>query len=509
LEEYPWIYQRSEFDSAGEVFELVFVGDILAGRSAEPRLSFEIPAAFQKADLLVGNLEGVIADFTATVAPERAPYHLAGDSETAFALASAGFDLLGVANNHALDLKEPGLKATVQILEQAGIAWVGAGERKDQANQAWLRQFGSQRLAILAVNAVPSPQLSQSQPGWLPAAWEAGFIDSVQKARTESDLVIVMIHWGYEYQRQVDPAQRSIAQQCLEAGADFVIGSHPHVIQDLQVIPGDGQLHPKVIAYSLGNFVFDQGAVGNHDGMALRITLDHEGVRGVQAIPLQAGIQPMLIPPATAQAIVSQQLQAESNVAFECSPEACNTISIPDLSLRQVKGGVFGSGQSDLTGDLTAEQVRRESEQVIVYQEGVEAWRTPASWRILDAALGDPDWDGRNEIILAMLKPNDDGVLRSHPFIMGYRGGIFRNLWGGSAVGDPILEIELGNIDETPESELIVLEERDSGLRAITVWDWHGWGFSLRWRSAEANYYNLRLALDASDQPAWVVASYR
>jgi hypothetical protein len=506
LAAYPWIYQRAGPPLSGsDTFHIILVGDILAGRGGKPPGSIQIPPAFQAADLLVGNLEGVFAEAEVIVAPGRLPYHLAGSAETAGSLEAVGFDLLGLANNHTLDLGSAGLQTTTQRLEQAGIAWVGAGESANKAGQARFWQAGPLKLAFLAVNIVPTPEHTAPGPGWRPAGWGEVFLNDLAAARQQADLVIVMAHWGYEYQPQVDPAQRRIAQRLLDGGADLVAGSHSHTVQEIQVVFQTALPGPQIVAYSLGNFIFDQGSMGNQDGLALHVVLDGSGIQGVQALPVQAGLQPTLITPDAAQSIVTGLISPTASVVFGCGANNCAVIDEPDLANRQQTVGLFWSGQCDLTGDQVDELVRREAGQVIVYQGGEETWRTPIEWRILDAALGDPDWDGRNEIVLAMLKPDADGVLRSHPFLMGYRGGIYRNLWGGSAVSDPILEIELGNVDEDPEPELIVLEERDSGLTAVTVWDWHGWGFSLRWRSPEALYQNLRLANDPNGGPAWIV----
>jgi hypothetical protein len=83
---------------------------------------------------------------------------------------------------------------------------------------------------------------------------------------------------------------------------------------------------------------------------------------------------------------------------------------------------------------------------------------------------------------------------RSHPFIIGYREGAYRILWGGSAVADPIHEVELGDVDGDGVQELVVLEEQGDGRnRAVSVWRWHGWGFSLVWRSPPDHYRDLTL----------------
>ena len=186
------------------------------------------------------------------------------------------------------------------------------------------------------------------------------------------------------------------------------------------------------------------------------------------------------------------------------SVEACRPINMPQTP----RTGPFRTGAIDLTGDGVKEQVQLEEQQVVVYRDGVEVWRGLPEWRVVDLALGDPNDDGRNELLLALWKPDAAGVPRdstervevSHPFIIGYREGAYRILWGGSAVADPIREVELGDVDGDGVQELIVLEERADG-RAVTVWRWHGWGFSLMWRSPPGRYRDLALIAGETGHP--------
>ena len=158
--------------------------------------------------------------------------------------------------------------------------------------------------------------------------------------------------------------------------------------------------------------------------------------------------------------------------------------------------GIFTTGQSDLDGDGKLEQISLQSGHVHIEGSGLPAWDSPVEWQVSDLALGDANNDGRQEVLLALRKADSSGVLLSHPFVLGYREGKWRILWGGSAVSDPIQEVALGDVDGDGQQELVVLEARHEGTgQSVSVWRWHGWGFSQVWRSEPRIYRNLRLTL--------------
>lgn len=177
-------------------------------------------------------------------------------------------------------------------------------------------------------------------------------------------------------------------------------------------------------------------------------------------------------------------------MCFSCDGEGCYPVEF----LTENGAGLFDRGEIDLTGDGAVERVQRQGERAVIYQDGVEVWKSPPEWRVVDLTLGDPNDDGRSEVLLAFWKQDDAGVSRSHPFIVGYRGGYYRELWGGSAVDVPIHEVELADVDGDGMQELIVLEEAGDGAeRAVAVWRWNQWWFSIVWRSPEGAYHDLRL----------------
>jgi hypothetical protein len=527
LAAYPWLYLRDgkALDAAEDAIEVIAVGDVMLGRevSGEPDPFGAAASWLRSADLALGNLECAIApeessrpDFAAPTPEQNSlqqPYHLVAPPKAAGLLREAGFDLLGLANNHALDRGLAGLADTARLLEAAGLAPFGAGPDLPSAYRPVVRSSGGLRLAFLGFNAVPSPrgpqwtgevrQAEQVLP-WTLAGWEREqALAAVRSARQEADAVIISIHWGYEYETRFDPLQREMAAALVEAGADLVLGHHPHVVQGVESMHRpDGS--EAFIAYSLGNFLFDQGFEQTGQGLALRIYFDQAGLRAVQGLPVFAGLRPALAPPGQTgplfERIAPQPAigsPSAKNIAFQCDAESCAEVELDALARTsdRLPGGRFTQGETDLTGDGLGERVSLEAGRVRIESptEGSD-WISPSEWQVLDLAAGDPNHDGRQELLLALRKPDRAGVLLSHPFVLGYRSGEYKILWGGSAASDPIVEVELGDLDGDGFQELAVLEELHAGQgMAVSVWRWNGWGFSQFWRSSPARYSGLQL----------------
>ncbi|MFO7537542.1 MAG: CapA family protein [Chloroflexota bacterium] len=509
LSVYPWLYLREGTPpAAGEGATLLAVGDVMLGRDvlAEPDPLADVSAWLATADLVLGNFEGVIADVAiADASPTPPGYDLRMPPAAAAHLRAAGFDVVGLANNHSLDLGAAGLEHSAAHLTTAGLAVIGAGPDRRTAVQPGLHMVNGVQLALLAFNAVPDPvgqdSILPNPHDWTRADWDTEMATAaVADARAQADAVIVSIHWGYEYQRHADPAQRRLAEALFAAGADLIVGHHPHVVQETAVQSG------RFVAYSLGNFVFDQGQGETGQGLALRAVFDAEGLLAVQALPVWAGPRPGLVALETAEMLLSRIRLPAPRIGFVCSRPAdlvCRPTDVPQAP----QTGPFWSGEIDLTGDGVPELVRQEGEQIIIYSEGTEVWRGLPEWRVVDLALGDANDDGRMEAILALWKEDEAGIRRSHPFIIGHRGGRYTLLWGGSAVALPIHELQLGDVTGEGVDNLVVLEEtaaghRDGQQRTISVWRWHGWGYTLLWRSPPGHYRDLVLLSGRDGQPA-------
>ena len=493
LTAYPWVdLSNLGWESLEDegVVSLVAVGDVLLGRGivVEDDPLRDAAPWLAEADLTLGNLEGVLASGGE---PRRAeaggdqPIILQGQPAGAGLLARSGFDLLGLANNHSLDLGPQGLHETAEHLRRAGMEPFGL-EGEDWV----LREMKGVRLAFLAFNALPDPFMAGACPvagtcSPQPRAWDPVQSPAAIRAADEAaDGVIVSIHWGYEYQLQPDPFQEEMAEQMLAAGADLVVGHHSHVVQRVMV------REEGAVAFSLGNFLFDQEGEETARGLALHAFFDRQGLRGLRLLPLRAGLQPRLLPLSEAETWLSRLYQKEARIAFSCAPEACTAVEAP----KDAPQSRFFAGQIDLTGDGKLETVRKAGERITIYEAGTAVWHSPEAWRVVDVALGDPNDDGRFEIMLAIRQVEEAGYERSQPYLVGYRGGRFDLLWGGRPVADPIRELEVGDVDGDGIDELVVIEETaDGSAQAVSIWRWAGWTFSKVWRSPLGAYSELAL----------------
>ena len=331
------------------------------------------------------------------IALDYTPYKLIIPPGALENLHATGFDLLSLANNHSLDAGIAGLQETISGLKASGIEPLGVSPAPT------IHDAGSFRIAFLALNLIPGGIVSD-----IVAAQEM-----VQDAREQADVVIVSIHWGLEYHLEPSPAQAQLAKQLSQAGADLVLGHHPHVVQPIEILSreeGDSQ-HDTFVAYSLGNFVFDQFDEHTNEGLALRILVDQDGLRAVQALPVEAGPRPRLASLQESNALLARVSPPPRRVGYACDVRECWSIPVP----QEERTGIFWTGEIDLTGDGVPETIRRSAQSVTIYQDGKAVWRSPPEWRVLDVAMGDPNDDGRAEVLLALNKPGREGNTHQSP----------------------------------------------------------------------------------------------
>ncbi|XEC93243.1 CapA family protein [Paenibacillus tarimensis] len=239
---------------------LAFVGDILLAGSVQDlmkRHGFDYPYAkalsyLSDADLTAGNLENPITE-RGTPA-ENKQYVFKGAPNLLPSLKEAGFDIVSLANNHTLDQGVEGLFDTMRHLDEAGIAHTGAGKDDTEAFTPTVLEANGIKVAYFGLSrVVPLNEwkADRNYPGVAETYNTTRAVNAIRKAEEEADVTVVLVHWGKELADDPEEYQRAFAREYIDAGADLVIGAHPHVLQGFEQYKG------KWIAYSLGNFIFN------------------------------------------------------------------------------------------------------------------------------------------------------------------------------------------------------------------------------------------------------------
>jgi poly-gamma-glutamate capsule biosynthesis protein CapA/YwtB (metallophosphatase superfamily)/uncharacterized membrane protein (UPF0127 family) len=236
----------------------LFVGDIMLDRKVEAQMGkngFDYPFAkikefLNKNDFVFGNLEGPISKNPTKFSLSAMTF--AFSDKVIAPLLDSNFKIFSLANNHTLNMYQEGLDGTKKLLTEAGIGWVG--DPLACSNDYVVKE----NLIFMAFNTTFSECNGEA------------IVPIVEKTKKDNPdkFLIVSMHWGAEYETSASQAQKNLAHKIIDAGADLIIGHHPHVVQDIE------QYKNKMIFYSLGNFIFDQYfSEETQQGLAVRLEI--------------------------------------------------------------------------------------------------------------------------------------------------------------------------------------------------------------------------------------------
>jgi hypothetical protein len=212
----------------------------------------KLAQSFAPFDHIVANLESPLVHQNEQAVPGKCT--LRGDIGWADVLKNAGINLVSIANNHMMDYGTQGLLSTIEALNKAGILYVGAGRNASKARAPAFIKIADKKIGFLARSTVEvsSPcYADQNKPG-VALFEKTELLSAVSKCRESADLVVVMLHWGIEHYHYPTPEQRYLAKKIVSAGANILLGHHPHVLQGEETINGT------LVSYSSGNFLFDE-----------------------------------------------------------------------------------------------------------------------------------------------------------------------------------------------------------------------------------------------------------
>jgi hypothetical protein len=235
--------------------KIVAIGDISFRGAREDLPSIDIfgqvTSLFRSSDLVIANLESPLVD-SGTPVPGKCT--LRGTTDWANVIKDAGIGFVSLANNHMMDYGVEGLKSTIKACKEAGLYYAGAGENIQEACEPVYINVKGNRIAILCRTSVivSSPSYATDKDPGVAFLESNETIDTISACTKKADFVILIIHWGIEDYLYPSKEQRQLANQFVEAGANLIIGHHPHVLQGIE------RIGKAFVVYSLGNFIFDE-----------------------------------------------------------------------------------------------------------------------------------------------------------------------------------------------------------------------------------------------------------
>lgn len=339
---------------AGDTVRLLFVGDVMLGRSVAPIVLADAHGVFadvrhiiSESDLALFNLESPL---TNREHEAKNPNVLEAPPEAADLLRAAGFDVADLANNHSGDAGLAGIRDSVAALADVGLRSVGVGGDGGGAAAPLIIDAGSIQIAILAFDLTWAGPIAGEDPGV--ATWDAGIVaDAVGAAHAVADVVVVGVHGGIEYRTESDdPMLQPAIDQLVGLGVDVVWGHGAHVVQPIYVADAAGTAGPTLAASSLGNFLFDQRIDETGSGAVLEVLANGEGVLAYRVgrtdhRDLRVRFLGWDLPEADAVVVEGQ---------WWSLPRAVDAVAdkVPSLADEDFQlGDVFDTALGDITGD--------------------------------------------------------------------------------------------------------------------------------------------------------------
>lgn len=318
------IYAKDANDP--EQITLTFAGDILFddsyavmgtmlqnGGNIANAISQEVITEMKSADIMMVNNEFPYSSRGTATAGKQFTFR--AKPSTVSYLDDLGVDIVSLANNHAYDYGEEAFLDTMTTLEEAGILYVGAGRNLKEARRPVYYIINNMKIAIVAATQIeksdyPDTKGATDSSAGVFRCWNGdNLISTIREARENSDFVIAYLHWGTENSSAIDWAQEKQAPEVVAAGADLIIGDHPHCLQKIEAVNG------VPVIYSLGNFWFNSKTV---DTGMVKITLNQDGLQSCQFLPcLQSGSKTTLLHDAEKERVLNEMRTLSPGVQID------------------------------------------------------------------------------------------------------------------------------------------------------------------------------------------------
>ena len=437
-------------ESSRKEVRLLFAGDVLLSRGVERQLSHDGQAlsralrpALSGADWVMGNLEGAVGSpDDCCTSPLDAPcFPIRG--ELIHLLHDAGFQAIGLANNHALDMGQAGRDATQRILGQSDILSL------TYEDSPQFIRFGDVTVGLVGISLVPGRgEEALSIPS-------TDLRRKLRLARNLSNLLVVYVHWGNEFLDWPEKKQRQAAEWLVRNGADLIVGHHPHLVQKPE------RLHGKAVFYSLGNLVFDQKYPSTREGLLAECCIKGESYSC-------SGLLTRTPAGSTMPAISGVDGDAEK-VLSRCDSRLAPPLRVGGIALRPASASA-GSEESGLL--LEAEQ------------GGKVLWKTRHAKiiSIEPMKVGDPK-PARYLFTLERHYSPLDGEEGLRPCVYEAGRDALIPRWRGSALAWPLVDAALlpageGILCALHRGDSFIMPEPGSSEQRVAAYRWKGFGFS-------------------------------
>jgi poly-gamma-glutamate synthesis protein (capsule biosynthesis protein) len=480
-------------------------------------------------DLTIANLEcpTVPTDQFRLPASNNQDLNLTADAKHLPAVKRAGIDIVSLANNHAYDAGVAGLKATIEQVRNVGLVPIGLDREGKQ--DAYLTDVKGIRIAFLAyADFLNIPGTGVSHIRQNVEADRKRVTDDITRARKQADIVVVFWHWGPEYAVQPSSGQKSLAQLSVDAGADLVIGAHPHVAQGMEV--KGKSTRPQIVTYSLGNALFDQYfSLEVRQGLALDVRVDRAGVKSARLIALEnrrvgTGYTMNVAEDTPGQTAIVRASRStpddlEWNVMWDGAqgqPGLAIAYRRPDTVGGRVALAELGLDAdtrvnlnnntlevSKLAAVAVPTPTRPPATSTFATRGSRNEWRTvwqsEEGWRVTGYTVGDVDSDGQKDLVYTLWKrqltwsrPPEGGMevqqqggdLLPHIYVNTWKRNGLVPLWHGSPRPAPLLSVSVAPIARGGKPVLATLESADAKVEkapgTLRLWQWSGsFGFEL------------------------------
>ena len=435
------LFQSSTHTDNSEI-RILFVGDILLSRNVKEEIQIKktfpwknMESLFHSADLVVGNLEGAVGEFSDAINPNFGSPIFNIDSSDITLLKKAGFNAITLENNHSSDLGNIGKAKTIETLKANKIT------PNYFENSPQFFTFKEVVISLVSLNFVIGRDSLKN---------EIQCIEIDQKmrlARSLSNIVIVSVHWGSELLEWPNKQQREIANQLINQGADIIIGSHPHVVQQPELIQG------KPVFFSLGNHLFDQKYPQSKEGLVVEIKI--KGGK-FNCIGIKTHTSPQSFYP-----------QITDTVDYKFAPfdYQKSTLKVNNYLLKPLS--VLDSNKNKIV--------------LQAYQNGHKMWQTHPMTII---AINACNFEEPNEFLFVLEKhfSSLDAEMNVRPYIYSLDNSGLNAKWRGSALAWPLIDAQISRKNSKILCALhrgdsfIKLDKSNKGRR-IAAYEWNGFGF--------------------------------